>query len=97
MSIQPFALDYFHIEGTKLLVEIDELKGFEINTNSSTSIIKWKIAIGSSRFTLKEQATEFNALLKSTGDGPWSSLVGASTGTLWQTCGYNGSTATLKP
>lgn len=59
-------------------------------------MIRWKIVMGSSRFTLNEQAIEFKALLKSTGDGPWSGLVCASTGIFWHTCGYNGSTATLE-
>lgn len=57
--------------------------------------MRWKIATGSSRFTLSEHAMELSALLKSTGEIPWFSVVGTNTGTFWHTWGYKGSTATL--
>lgn len=58
--------------------------------------MRWKIATGSSRFTLNEHATELSALLRSTGEIPWLSVVGTNAGAFWHTWGYKGSTATLQ-
>ena len=60
-----------------------------------TSIMRWKIEIGSSLRKLMEQATEFRLRLRSTGDGPSPGKVSLNTATLWHTWGYSGSTAKL--